>query len=614
MVAGVCAGLAGGLRVPVIIVRLAVVVLTVTGIGAPLYVLAALFFRDDAGERFIDRRGTRELLLFAAVVVLMWVTIPSSIDGSRLAATVPWLIVLAGLGLLVRADPGTSPIVEPDAGPGHPDPGSGVGTSPVAAVAPTEAAAGDPAVPYRPFVGPAAAGPNVVDPARPSATAAKQFRAADMRRWAFDHFPVLGPISLLVAAALAMALVMVGVAPGVIVGVVVCALGSVMLLGSKFGRARGLVIPAAVLCLAIAPAVAAGVRAETGVAPHGLQRAVGDSAPPSVHAAVGSLRIDLSNLESKRDVDLAYELAAGDIELVLPMNMVTEVTADVRVGSLAVNDPSADLALVQPGSADRARNFLAMVSKDPRVDDESINALFGASGVRPGAISLLDGNVPFAESLDVALRHYRSVVTPPTGVEDAKPASGGTLKLKLTVGAGEIRIVRPFWVNIPDPASIRDPFQVCAESGGFAGFVKACGELPKDRQIPTCLTQTPYVGYTKTTPPKPFRSADAVADCRSLAVPKPGVPQRTLIVACNDGLDRFVSCTDVGVANQTSVEVDETEVAELGDDLYSPAPAGTIAPLKPTPPSNGPPETVVSPPVTTVPSTLPPPPTTEGSN
>ena len=62
MVAGVCAGLAGGLRVPVIIVRLAVVVLTVTGIGAPLYVLAALFFRDDAGERFIDRRGTRELL------------------------------------------------------------------------------------------------------------------------------------------------------------------------------------------------------------------------------------------------------------------------------------------------------------------------------------------------------------------------------------------------------------------------------------------------------------------------------------------------------------------------------------------------------------------------
>ena len=124
MVAGVC-----GLRVPVIIVRLAVVVLTVTGIGAPLYVLAALFFRDDAGERFIDRRGTRELLLFAAVVVLMWVTIPSSIDGSRLAATVPWLIVLAGLGLLVRADPGTSPIVEPDAGPGHPDPGSGVGTS-----------------------------------------------------------------------------------------------------------------------------------------------------------------------------------------------------------------------------------------------------------------------------------------------------------------------------------------------------------------------------------------------------------------------------------------------------------------------------------------------------
>lgn len=102
-----CAGRSG------LTIRAATILLSFTGFGIVAYIVAALIMRDTNGARIIDRRGTKELLLYAAVAIVGWITLPEMIFGSELKGRVnvlssmfPWLLLLGGLALVLRTGPG----------------------------------------------------------------------------------------------------------------------------------------------------------------------------------------------------------------------------------------------------------------------------------------------------------------------------------------------------------------------------------------------------------------------------------------------------------------------------------------------------------------------------
>lgn len=623
MIAGVCSGLAGELRVPVAIVRAAAVLLALTGIGVPLYVLAALFFRDESGERLVDRRGTKEVLVLGCVAILAWLTAPSLLNTSALASSIPWLLILVGLGLLLRSDGNPGSDREPDQGTTSTTVEGPVPHTAVAPAAAPHGAARDPSAlgdltPARRFG--LGRSPNITPVTLliiGASLAAVMFGLVVDAAWIVGlvmgtivialilarrgvgvRFPVLGPITLLVCAALAAGLIGLGVAPGLVVGIVVCVMGAALLFGSKVGRARGLVIPAALLCVAAAPAVAGGVRADSWTVPANVQRIGVNSQPTSISAAGGTLRVDLTQLSSDSDMDLAYALGVGKIEVVVPAEMTTEVTGDVALGQLLVTQPAAALDQYQVGSAANYREFLTTVNEDPRVTPSSLQAFDRATN-RPGddQPSLLEGHSTSTVLLDQEARHLNTTLEAAPG--STTGGASGTLRLNLKVGAGEIHVIRPAWADVPPVDSIGDPFQVCTQAGGATSVVEDCNDLPEGRRVPTCLTSyldgedEPNMGGENSDhfndedaynsdvddagATASVRMADAVVDCRSL--------DRPPVLACNDGLDRFASCTDLGIDNQTKMKV-----AEVSTDQRNPGiepPGDTVPPLETRPTTTG---------------------------
>ncbi|MFN8051171.1 MAG: PspC domain-containing protein [Acidimicrobiales bacterium] len=69
LVGGVCGGLALDLGLPVLLVRAAVALLAVLGVGVPLYAIAWVLVPTDRGDRLLGRGPFRDLLAVGVLVV-----------------------------------------------------------------------------------------------------------------------------------------------------------------------------------------------------------------------------------------------------------------------------------------------------------------------------------------------------------------------------------------------------------------------------------------------------------------------------------------------------------------------------------------------------------------
>ena len=575
-VAGVCAGIADALGVPAWTIRAATILVSFTGFGIVAYVLAALTMRDTNGARIIDRRGTKELVLYAAVAIVGWVTLPEMIFGSELKGRVnvlssmfPWLLLLGGLALVLRTGPGDR------------------ATTPMPMDAPPQ-----PASPP-PTTSTASAFQTAADP---KASSGQPIGSG--LRWVGQHFPVLGPVVFLATLALAALLVGLGAPVGVVGGIGIVALGAAMLVASKRGRARGLVIPAAVLTLIATPAVAAGVRLETIGAPEFVQ-ATATSAPADIHAySGGTTVVDLLDLQVDGDLDRTYEVGEGRIIAILPAHMKTIVEADVSRagGDVVVQRPSTDYFLDTIGTKERILS-LDEIRKNRLVDRNMLNRLTVQLGSLdygdPSETSVL-GGIPRTTIDFRSFQHQRATYEPArrAAMESGNelPKSAGTLRLRLRAGRGEVAIVEPIWStppNVPD----QKPTQVCAAAGGAVGVVKSCDAIKFERRVPTCLLQPAPMDYSSYVvrwhePAKGMRQEDLVAslsntvgDCRELAKAKAedGATPKVVLLACSDGA-AYLGCTGIGIANDTPIPVAETTVI-LGNSGYM-VPASTIPPVQ----------------------------------
>lgn len=332
-VAGVCAGLAcrdlGSGRA----VRAAAVILSPSGLSIVAYAAAARFMRDELDQRVIDRRDNWSLAGFAALAVLAWTTFPESFDLSAVRSRY-FLGSFCWLG-------GPSSFGPVPAVPTHPG-----------------------KLPHRNRLWP----PTMSCGPRPKCrpwwplsrstlrSHARRLRpglvvvSREPRRWSTDPF---GRSDLRGLA---------DVAGGA--GCVVAGRSGDRRhdrrrgpVGSRrryrhdhFGprldhRGEGGARPHSgvsdrrVLALLAVPAIDADVQVDDLQAPWRL-RATKTSAPATVQAAIGLLDIDMSLLAPTQDVSATYEVYKGDITVLLPAHMRTEVDAHVStISSLYTYDP-----------------------------------------------------------------------------------------------------------------------------------------------------------------------------------------------------------------------------------------------------------------------------------
>ncbi len=154
-------------------------------------------------------------------------------------------------------------------------------------------------------------------------------------------------------------------------GLLVLALG--LLVGAVAGRARGLILPGAVLALVVlgmlgaerADGAALGTPAVPGVSTLERPATVADVPAGGYEWAAGDVVLDLRRLDAASlvaaggPVPVRAELGVGTLEVIVPRGVGLDVAASVGIGTLRV-DPDADLEaevgvgrLDVPGSAQR---------------------------------------------------------------------------------------------------------------------------------------------------------------------------------------------------------------------------------------------------------------------
>jgi len=358
-VAGVCAGVAEYFTVDPIIVRIAAVVLALSGPGVIAYVLAWIFVpaADDdvpppTAHRGEDRsdRGAQVfgIVLLAIAVSVLW--------GDWWSPARDWMLpfglMALGAWLLLRRDDG--PAV---AGPGStPSVASAAAPTPTSSGSPTDPTATDPTATDPMTTDPMSAEPvsaadsTSIDPTSvgPWPTAPWPASAADAARidWsapstvgdgaARRRRRMVGPIvmgALLIWSGTAW---LIGTPVETALAVALCILGIGFVLGAFVGGGWGLVVPAVAIGAAL-------IVASTVDIP--LSGPVGDitwapDRPSAVEEryelSVGEGTLDLTGLALRGDDHLEVEAAVGIGHLVIevPADATLIVSADVAAGEV----------------------------------------------------------------------------------------------------------------------------------------------------------------------------------------------------------------------------------------------------------------------------------------
>lgn len=297
-VAGVAGGLGRHLDVDPLILRVAFVVLTFFG-GAGLIAYAAgwlLVPEDDGTEAVVRLEDRTRGVLLAVIGVIAGISVVAELAGSAWGPFwFPWQLVVIGVVavvLLSRRDRG--PVT-----PTPPAPHAG-------AEAPQQTWVAPPPPPPPPVVR---------DPRR---------RGPVLFWWTLALAAlatgVLGIVDL------AGATVAEGAYPALALGLV----GAVLVIGSFFGRAGGLVLVGLVTALVLAIATASeeidpDARRESPV--------TAESLDPSYRFGVGELVLDLTRIEDLEELDgrvLDIEVQVGSVEVIVPRGLTVEASGEVH--------------------------------------------------------------------------------------------------------------------------------------------------------------------------------------------------------------------------------------------------------------------------------------------
>ena len=367
MLGGVCSGLARYLGVDPILVRVAVAVLTLfAGGGILLYLAAWLLIPEEGREQsagqqlFGNNNAQTAMIVVVVVVVALMLAIPG---GSWLGIGphfgAPGLVLLIAAGALVywliRRDDnspvsGTAPTApSTPASPGSP--GQPTSTSPTTPTpiptsipasttssavamttttsdgtytAPTEVITPPPAGPYQTPV-----------PTPPVPPAPKKPRS------------VLGLLTVSVMALVVGVLVMVNLAvadasinAATIFASALAVVGIGLLLGTIYGRSRGLIFLGVALTVATALAAAVpNVELKGGIGERTWTPQTASEASDEFRLGIGEGRLDLRELELPPggSADVTASVGLGELKVSVPDNYDVNLLADVSLGQIQVN-------------------------------------------------------------------------------------------------------------------------------------------------------------------------------------------------------------------------------------------------------------------------------------
>ncbi len=314
-IAGVCGGIAQRTHIDTWIVRLLAFLLTFTGLGVPLYVIAWLLVPTDTAPSVADtkRWNHTTVLAVCALVVIASLVAFGPADIAAPWRALPWVIVGVGVYLVLRADR--------DARPDQRDPIAPNATSP----APTTETGG-PQVPQVPQV-----------PLPPPPPPPRPPRARSL----------LTPLTLFGLLGLCGAAIIEGgrgwARPEVVAGIALTGIGAVLVASAFVGRARGLRFLGLLVAVPLLIAVAAGPRWRDW-----SNRTYRPTSLSQLHEryelGIGRSRFDLRDLTlaSGDRVTVGIDQLIGQVVVWLPPNATTEVRANVAAGEITLGDDDDD--------------------------------------------------------------------------------------------------------------------------------------------------------------------------------------------------------------------------------------------------------------------------------
>lgn len=299
---GVAAGVAHRLSWPVHLTRIAFIVLTfVGGLGLVLYLAGWLLMRSEdeptpVAARLIPRLGRLEgwlgLALVAVAAVILLDRIPFLSSGILIAG----VLLVVGF-LLYTGD--LKGLVQPDPPPSDPP-----AESPSAPPVPAEIE-------------------------KPGPLAPPRDRSILGRLTVGATFLAVGLLAALNACTMRYDLT-----PRQYLAAVVVVIGTGLLVGAIWGRARWLILVAAVLVPMMVASSVADWQVDRVFFP-----GAGQAVPARIHHDGGSVWIDLSQMEWEgQTVPLDVSLVLGEITLTVPRRVSLQGTTSIRAGSIYVPD------------------------------------------------------------------------------------------------------------------------------------------------------------------------------------------------------------------------------------------------------------------------------------
>lgn len=331
VVAGVLGGLGARLHIDPVILRVTTAVLALFGgVGVLLYAVAWLLIpaEDESGSVLDQALGRHErspgsipLAIFLVVVVLGW-------SGSVFAGS--WdgigLMILAVIGLLALLRRDSEPMQTPT---GTPTPATEADIQPAPAMpAPGSVSTGWPEGPdWQPYSSEPVSSPPLASPRKPRS--------------------VLGPVTVS-AAVLSVGVLAINdatwadVTEAMYIAVPLGIVAIGLLIGTWFGRSRGLIALGILLSLALIPTTVLSGLNLSAVNATVQVDAVADLPAETVSYGAGSVTYDLSNLvlTDSDNVRLAIEQGAGELTVIVPPNVDVIVNGSTGAGEIKAFDHS----------------------------------------------------------------------------------------------------------------------------------------------------------------------------------------------------------------------------------------------------------------------------------
>lgn len=122
---------------------------------------------------------------------------------------------------------------------------------------------------------------------------------------------------------------------------VLAALGTTLVVAAWKGRPPLLLLATILVAVVTAGLLGSGLRApQVGEVHQAYSSAV--EVPPNIDVAAGEVILDLSTLQLDADEDLQIHVGMGSVQLTLPTDVATEVSWQVRAGSVSTGDTSHD--------------------------------------------------------------------------------------------------------------------------------------------------------------------------------------------------------------------------------------------------------------------------------